>query len=357
LSERFRYRGVAASPALSAAQRAAFDELLQRLEGGVYRQERSPCPCGLAAAEALVAEIDRFGLPLNSVLCLGCGSVRLDPHLDHDSLDDFYRTLYQDLYGRFVEPDTYFDRQRGYGRRISATCFPQSPPSQSRVLEIGCGAAGGLSVFQEQGCSVAGCELSPQLIDYGSRRGVRNLHVGTLAETAGKMSCDGFDLIYLHHVFEHVDQPLDLLQEISRRLAPAGRAIVIVPDLGRIDRFRVPAGDALVFFHVAHKYNYTPLGLRRLAAQAGLAARQIQPVRRPKTVWSSMPELWIELRLAAESQQGSTRGDRHEGPSMLNYLQRTERRFRWGLCRAQVLDRLRGVRRWVKSLAGKRDPR
>ena len=65
------------------------------------------------------------------------------------------------------------------------------------------------------------------------------------------------DLIYLNHVFEHMNDPLGFLQDCRSRLADGGRIVIVVPDVSRIDSFTVPAGDLIQFLHIAHKYNFS----------------------------------------------------------------------------------------------------
>jgi SAM-dependent methyltransferase len=320
-----------------------FEDLLR---SGTYRLAPASCPCGRPAADVVVAEVDRYRLPLTSVLCLKCGTVRFDPYLDQASVERFYRELYQDLYERAVVPADYFVRQQGYGRKVLATISGKTPIS---VLEVGCGAGGGLSVLHEAGHFVAGCEYSSVLVEFGTRRGVPNLHVGSIQQVASRLGRDRFDLIVLHHVFEHVDRPADTLEHLTRLLTADGRLLIIVPDLRHIHDHPFPGGDALGYLHVAHPYNYSPLGLTLTARQTGLVARRVNPPAGMPTAWSHMPEMWMELThpigpLPNEMESGEP------GRAMLRYLRRTERLYQWGICPAQLVAKMRRLS--VRRLAG-----
>lgn len=338
----------------SATQLQMLAEFKLRLERGEYRLVHQSCPCSAEHSSILVSEIDRYGLPLRSVLCLACGTVRIDPYLDSTSLESFYRELYQDLYGRAVEPASYFERQQAYGKKIRSVLFGNELPLDRKVLEIGCGGGGGLFEFQKSGFQVAGCDFSERLVTYGSQRGVRNLVVGGIAELRSKLPDTKFDFIFLHHVYEHVSEPIGLQRELCSVLAPAGRILIVVPDLSRIDQFPCPAGDALEFFHVAHKFNYSFCGLQAIANQAGFEAEQLHPPQKMRTVWSRSPELWA--RLVAVAQPIAPAVNSANGQQLWDYLQRTERNFQLGLCRAQLVERFRSLRpdriisRWIRSL-------
>src|SRR5262245_4133736 len=104
LSKRFGYDERAAGRVrLSERQRELVDEFLRRVRSGAYALVHEPCPCGLPPDDLLVSETDRYGLRLDSVLCLGCGTVRIDPYLDRPSLDHFYSCLYQEMYARATD--------------------------------------------------------------------------------------------------------------------------------------------------------------------------------------------------------------------------------------------------------------
>ena len=56
-----------------------------------------------------------------------------------------------------------------------------------------------------------------------------------------------FDLIVLHHVLEHLPDPMQTLRDCARHLAPQGRLVLEVPNLGGwqfpyIESFGLPAG-------------------------------------------------------------------------------------------------------------------
>lgn len=339
LSSRFRRPAGAVTPSMG--------EVVAKLSDGRFVMVPTTCPCGEASADVVIAHIDRYRLPLTSVLCRACGTVRFDPYLDASSLADFYTHHYQRVYGRAVDPVEYFDRQQVYGRKVIAGFGG----GVSSVLEVGCGAGGGLAPFHTAGVRVAGCDLSLPLIEYGRERGVPNLHVGSVGELGDQLGRE-FDLVFLHHVFEHISDPLGTLTAVGRLLAPGGRVLVIVPNLDGIHDHPFPAGDALQYLHIGHAFNYTPSGLLRTAGRVGFAGRRVTPPQTP-TAWSHAPELWVELRLAAAPDRSKFTP---EGDRRLRYLLRTERLYRVGLCPAQIVaavGRVTSIGRLFRRLRGR----
>lgn len=312
---------------LRESQRAMVEDFERRIVSGDCRLVEEACPCG-GLDDVTVAEIDRYGLPLTTVLCVACGCLRTNPYLDDRSLDDFYRTTYQTMYARALELESYFGNQTGYGVRIRAL-YENELPDRASVLEVGCGAGGSLVAFRDRGHFVAGCELSRDLIEFGRSKGVPNLWHGAIDEMPAALAGQRWDLIYLHHVFEHVQAPAETLRSLSRVLAPTGRILTIVPDVTRIDQFANPDGDALKFLHVAHKFNFTVPCLEAVGYAAALAAKAATPPPELKTAWSEMPELWMEFRRpTAELSPPSLPPG--EGDRVLAYLLNTERRHQEG---------------------------
>ena len=170
LSPRFD-RKAGSAVRLGGEQRALTVTVSGKLTDGSYRMLADPCPCGRPGTDVLLSEVDRYGLPLNTVLCSVCGTLRIDPYLDDASLADFYTRYYQQMYARADDRVAYFDKQQAYGQRILDS-VKDWLPAGSFVFEIGCGAGGALDVLRRGGYQVGGCDYSRELIEYGCGRGL-----------------------------------------------------------------------------------------------------------------------------------------------------------------------------------------
>jgi SAM-dependent methyltransferase len=326
LSPRFDRQAGSAVP-LGRERRALTAAVSDKLNNGSYRMLADACPCGKSGADVLLSEVDRYGLPLNTVLCSACGTLRIDPYLDDASLADFYTHYYQQMYARADDRVGYFEKQRAYGRRILDS-VKHWLPAGSFVFEIGCGAGGALDVLRRAGYPVGGCDYSRELIEYGCSHGLP-LQWGPPVEILKSQPAPS--LIYMHHVFEHVRDPLTQLLGLRELLAPEGKALIIVPDVSRISEFPFPAGDLRLFVHIAHRFNFSLEGLRLLAARAGLAVEGLQ-----QRDAHASPEFWALL--APKSDIEELQHDPHSGLDMLAYLRRTERLRRLRLTRGQIVS-------------------
>jgi SAM-dependent methyltransferase len=355
LSPRFSIEGSSDPINLQPSQLPLVAEVKAKLQDGAYGLETSPCVCGEATG-VVISEVDRYGLPLTFVLCTGCGTIRIDPYLDTVSLEDFYTRFYQQMYARATDVDSYFVRQSSYGEKVLAVAEPGLRPG-SWVFEVGCGAGGALDVFRRQGYQVAGCDYSGELIAAGRLRGVQNLYHGSLKDIEPHLDGAKADLIYLNHVFEHVKQPLRSLDECRNQLAPGGKIVIIVPDVSGIDSFPYPAGDLLKFLHIAHKYNFSYEGLRRLAGQGSYQVRRLTPDPKIQTPTSHSPELWLEFvvdeNAPGQNMKAAISGGDNHGTKMLHYLRRTEKLYALGLCRGQLRERLNASKNSIGNNLGR----
>lgn len=343
LSHRFdRHAGSAVR--LGCEQRALTATVASKLTDGSYRMLADPCPCGAPGTDVLLSEVDRYGLPLSTVMCSVCGTLRIDPYLDEVSLADFYTRYYQQMYARADDRAGYFDKQQAYGQRVLDS-VKQWLPTGSFVFEIGCGAGGALDMLRGAGYNVGGCDYSRELIEYGCSRGLP-LHWGPPIEILKSRPAPS--LIYMHHVFEHVRDPLTQLLDLRKLLAPQGKVLVIVPDVSRISEFPFPAGDLRLFVHIAHRFNFSLEGFRLLAARTGLAVESLQ-----QRDAHASPEFWALL--AQESGAIKANEDPHAGRNMLAYLRRTERLRGLHLTRGQIVGlpaRIRGKLSRMLNRAG-----
>ena len=124
-----RSRANSAALQLTQRQQTLVKEFSRRVESQEYQFTAEDCPCG-SGDDVLVAQIDRYGLPLDTALCLNCGTLRFPSYLDKRSLNDFYQNMYQEMYARAPNLHDYFPNQQGYGRRILAH-YKSLLPSQA----------------------------------------------------------------------------------------------------------------------------------------------------------------------------------------------------------------------------------
>ena len=130
-----------------------------------------------------------------------------------------------------------------------------SPPTDTAVLDIGCGRGALLNGLQRLGWKTYGIEPA---IKIAFRRHVE------LTEVPDE---ERFRLIVLRHVLEHLRDPLDMLRRAERALLPGGYVFISVPNLDALPShgdFRYCISDR------PHVSAFTRACLIMLLARAGL---------------------------------------------------------------------------------------
>ena len=216
--------------------------------------------------------------------------------------------------GRRPEPDfAPWFRQIGVGRN-------------ARILDVGCGQGHLLVELKEAGFRRL-LGVDPYIAtDIVHPNGVRVLkrEVGEVEGT--------FDLVMLHHVFEHLGDPAGALREVTRVLAPGGTVLV-----------RVPVADSWAWRHYGvdwaqldaprHFFLHTRASMDRLAAEVGLEVFHVAHDERgwtelasdaygadvPLAEQSSEPDSALQ---AAANARAAERNRRGEGDQAAFYLRR-----------------------------------
>ena len=101
------------------------------------------------------------------------------------------------------------------------------PPSDAKVLEIGCGTGHNLAMLSEFG-SVEAIEIDPAVSALAERRLGRKVMSAPLPELIGVPE-RAFDLVGAFDVIEHIPDDTAAIAAIARTLKPGGRLVITVP--------------------------------------------------------------------------------------------------------------------------------
>lgn len=195
------------------------------------------CPlCGAAQFRSY-----RFGL----LLCAVCGFV-MDQRIFTPRLD---RQLNEEAFGEAYEPQRSFWVRwfEAWKNRRYLANLRRAGVKGGRLLEIGVGSGGFLQAARVAGFEPMGCELSRSLAQRVAARTGLPVHCGDLASLPTR----GFDVVCMHHVLEHVSDPVGFLRAVRERLAPDGRLHVAVPNIGCWEA-RLPGWNNYVYYHLAY---------------------------------------------------------------------------------------------------------
>lgn len=181
---------------------------------------------------------------------------------------------------------------------MAAASYLGRPLAGLRTLDYGMGWALWARIAAQLGCDSYGSDLAQPRMDYAARYGVRTV---TDEEIPGHQ----FDFINTEQVFEHVPQPLQLLERLVAALAPDGVVKISVPSGEGIDRLLETLnagrykGDRDTIMPVQpleHLNCFRRTSIRKMAERTGLEPVRPGPwhgyafLRYPRTIRLSRPK-------------------------------------------------------------------
>jgi len=241
----------------SVVQQEEIARYIERVAGKQYRiVEVGECTiCGCSDG-TVVARKDRYGIPMETVVCDRCGLIYSKDLLDADSFRRFYTEQYRDMYEgvRFSldakDLDSYFCA-RGLGPRFTANIIALSGLRPgATILEIGTGGGWNLLPFKERGFTVRGYDYDDRFLDAGRRRGL-DLRRGSIGDAI--RNGDRADLVLLVDVIEHLVDPVGDMKEIKKLLNKGGGVFIKTPGL-KASYYGRAEGDFLGNLQNAHLF-------------------------------------------------------------------------------------------------------
>jgi SAM-dependent methyltransferase len=133
-----------------------------------------------------------------------------------------------------------------------ATCLPPNTPRT--LLDYGAGGGGFLSHARDRGWEVRGFEPGKRGREACQRAGL------DVTDNLEELPSGEFGLITLHHVFEHLANPIEALDGIRRLLAEDGRLFIEVPN-ARSLRARLALPFLSRQFNIDERYRAYPIHL------------------------------------------------------------------------------------------------
>jgi SAM-dependent methyltransferase len=193
--------------------------------------------------------------------CRTCSFVFVDDiYPEYDALDE-------EEYGELVDLERELRRKE---IRVHARLLASFEPHRAtnRLLEVGCGQGLFLTQARTAGWSTVGVEILPSLVQVA--RATHGLEVVQGELSSAGFEPDSFDVVYMNEVIEHVVDPVELMVEVRRILAPGGVAVLRTGSAESWSaRFR---GGGWWYYHFCphgHIRFFGPRSARALARAAG----------------------------------------------------------------------------------------
>jgi SAM-dependent methyltransferase len=213
-------------------------------------------------------DFDQSVEPFDIVQCAQCGLAQTSPIPDDETLDRYYSKPYygsgKKKFSWIIESLTVLGNRLRARKIFRAMARTGAGGTYPKVLDIGCGRANLLRWFRRSGCECHGTERGVFPAD-SDPEGIQ-IHRGSLEEAGFEDS--SFDAVVIWHVLEHLDQPLETLDIMSRITRQGGVAAIAVPNFSSLQS-RWFKGS---WFHLdlpRHLYHFDVDNLRRALKDRG----------------------------------------------------------------------------------------
>jgi len=245
------------------------------LRKGIMIEEKIRCTlCGCESIEKIDSTIRNADNSIYKMYrCSECETHFLYPLPEESQLENYYDGEFRSQ----VHTKNYYDKEKLDGtfnyflpeaRARLNRVVNELKPTDS-VLEVGCSVGYFMSLIAPHVESVYGTEWDLKAGAYVKDR-FPDFNIAKNPEDFGR----SFDRIFLYHVLEHVEKPIEFLKCLGKMLNPGGVIYVEVPnaDDALIKTYKCKAFMAH-YYKLAHLYNFTNKSLSYVIEQAGFAGR------------------------------------------------------------------------------------
>jgi SAM-dependent methyltransferase len=152
--------------------------------------------------------------------CRSCGLWYVNPQPAPEELRHFYAT--------YDDGEQWRKLEEHFNKSIRAAILRRK--NSGSVLDVGCGSGNFLRCMQEKAFSVFGIEPSGSGSDYARNEHGIDIFHGMMEDYLAAQAGQGFDVITLLNVLEHLTDPAGALVQLRQALASDGVLAIVVPD-------------------------------------------------------------------------------------------------------------------------------
>jgi SAM-dependent methyltransferase len=225
--------------------------------------------CELCGGSWLVtiAHQDRYGLPLQFVMCRQCGLITLNPRWGQESYNKFYTDYYRPLVAEWSggKTPTANNVRIWFQKMAQATALAHYLPASPRVVDIG-GGDGFLAEYlrDQYGAEVVIVEPNAREAQEAVAKGF-DVIVDVFEH--GHLEPASFDLVVMLRTVDHLMHASETLAKVRRILKPRGVMLIDGVDYYRRMAF---CGDPTQPLKIDHCYYFSPETLPVLMKKCGL---------------------------------------------------------------------------------------
>lgn len=168
--------------------------------------------------------------------------------------------------------DKLYQRVRKYTLKRKVSLINSFDVSGKKILDVGCGTGDFLATAQNDGWEVHGIEPSKEARIVSLTKNIDAL------EDFSQLKEDGFDVITLWHVLEHVPNLLTYIETLKNKLKPDGVLLIAVPNYKSFD-----AGHYKNYWAAydvpRHLWHFSQRSIQKLFSEVGMTVGKVIPMK------------------------------------------------------------------------------
>jgi SAM-dependent methyltransferase len=197
------------------------------------------------------------------IKCSNCGFIQCNPIPSNQVLFNYYQEQY--AYDWF-EQNRFFKKWQATHRYYKIQKHLQP---NNKVLDFGCGHGYFVQELARRNLQSFGFDIGSDKISHHQNGHITNKY------TLEEYTEEGFDLITLWHVLEHMQDQHTILAQLSQKLKPNGKIIIAVPNTNSYGFKRLGQKWGWLQQPYVHINQYNPHNLRLLLEQDGWVIDQV----------------------------------------------------------------------------------
>jgi len=217
------------------------------------RMDEIICPACGNKVWKLFLNLSEFNL----LECKMCGLKRKEFEKDFDNEKEDIKKWYDESYFKFFDDSP---RQNWLKWQDMKFRLLKRYKKSGNFLDLGCGDGIGVELALRNGFDVWATDIAPSAGEWVKKRFNVPVFIGEVKDAP--FSHNFFDVIYLHHVLEHIIEPVSFLKDWKQFLKDDGIFVISVPNIRSL-YFKL-YGKKFHIFQREHLWYFAPDTLSRI---------------------------------------------------------------------------------------------
>jgi SAM-dependent methyltransferase len=154
-------------------------------------------------------------------ICESCKVQFMNPQYSDEYLKEYY--------SKYTKEEPEWDEPLNYGHNFHLDLIEKYISHKGSFLDIGSGKGHLLKQAKKRGWECYGYDVDCSSVEYFSKKLGIKIFCGDFEKI--KWIPDSFDVISMHHVFEHLKEPISYLNVINSVLVRGGILFIVIPNI------------------------------------------------------------------------------------------------------------------------------